>query len=603
MQITDVPHYRPIVGSAISNDGRWVAVVSPQFIEATGDRLSHMTLCDLSHGGRSTQIELPEGVEGYSPCFSPDSRQLAFFRRGPDDEAIALITLDDDLSNIRLLPQTPPVPSALKWDGDRLACLGNDPEGWRRVWRFDNLNAAPTSLTPDQCHAGDFAFQPHGSTLVWLRIPTLDETLSGDVHLETLDETSGKTGVLDVPGAPVGYLAFSPDGDHLAFQSRPRDKLLHHAQLWIFTMSEGIHSRSVTQHCAGWITGFDWNETGTGLFVGFVQGTKGTIRELSLEGQELSSVAQADRYFSGPHCDRNTGRLIHLEQSTDTPQRVCIRESREHDSQVLFDFNTHLRGETFASATTETWETEVGVQVEGIFYNANHGDTVAPMIVWLHGGPAEQISHTFSPYFQVFARAGFSVFCPNYRGSSGRDDDYLRANVGRLGQVDVVDVIAGVQHLVNQGLATPEAIHAVGWSYGGSLALLTAMTSELFGTLVVGAPVVDWVSFFGSRRLPSLYRDYFPSPLWEDRTLYDAASPLTHIARLEAKTLVLHGAMDPVVDVSQSRLLYRVLKARGVQTDLMVYPNEGHVPKATNAVADMLQRILSWLEEPSVSSA
>ena len=112
--------------------------------------------------------------------------------------------------------------------------------------------------------------------------------------------------------------------------------------------------------------------------------------------------------------------------------------------------------------------------------------------------------------------------------------------------------------------------------------------------LCVGAPVVDWVAFFGAARVPLVYGDYFRAPFWEDRGPYDAASPISGVRDIEVPTLVLHGSADGVVPVSQSRLLYRALKARGVDTDLMVYPGESHVLGRPSAVIDMLERIVAW---------
>ena len=112
MLIEEVPHYRPIVGSAISNDGQWAAVVSPRFDPSTGERLSELFLCDLEHGSERVQVALPDGAEGYSPVFSHDSSTLAFICRSGREETIGTIDLSTSTFKTVWVNETPPLPSA-----------------------------------------------------------------------------------------------------------------------------------------------------------------------------------------------------------------------------------------------------------------------------------------------------------------------------------------------------------------------------------------------------------------------------------------------------------------------------------------------------------
>jgi dipeptidyl aminopeptidase/acylaminoacyl peptidase len=165
------------------------------------------------------------------------------------------------------------------------------------------------------------------------------------------------------------------------------------------------------------------------------------------------------------------------------------------------------------------------------------------------------------------------------------------------GGADADDVLAGIDRLVQVGVAEPDRTALMGWSYGATLALLIASRSGVPRAVIAGAPVADWVSFFGAPRYPSMYRDYFPGPLWEDRSRLDKASPISHITHVNVPTLLLHGGADPVVPPSHARLLYRALRERGVETDLMLYPGQGHVFSRPSVVQDMLERVIRWLGE------
>ena len=128
-----------------------------------------------------------------------------------------------------------------------------------------------------------------------------------------------------------------------------------------------------------------------------------------------------------------------------------------------------------------------------------------------------------------------------------------------------------------------------------ALALLTAAKNDTIRAVVAGAPVIDWVTIFGSPLFPAISQTYFPGPIWEDRAPYDAASPVSHLSTMNTPTLVFQGEEDPRIPRSQSLLLYRLLQEKGVETDLRFFPGQGHVSNHPMAIHDMLSRSLGWL--------
>ena len=590
VQISEWAEYCPIVGSALSDDGRWVAVVSPR-VDGTARPL-WMRARDLDGEAAWSPVGPQGGRSCYCPTFSPDSAHLAGFS---DHEGVTSAwSADLHAAGLpaRTLLGTPPHPSALKWTGPHLACLGEDPDGWRRVWWWEDLAAPPLPFGFDDEHAGDFAISADGTWLAWLAIPGRLDRPGAGITIRVRSQVTGETQTLPLDMDPVGYLAFAPSDHRLAFQARPADEKLAAAGLWIIDLSaDSPEPHSVTAGIDGWITGYDWSSDGGAIILGMVQGVEGCLVRRDLVSGALSVQREPETYLSGPHHDRSRGRAILLRQSSDSPQRLFL--SRDDAEEPLTDFNRDLS--VVSGAQTFRWDAPDGLALEGVAQIPS-GEGPFPLIVWLHGGPAEHIAHTFSPYFQVFAAAGYAVFSPNYRGSTGRDHDFLRASVGDLGGADVDDVVSGIDAFLTAHAATVSRTHVVGWSYGGTLGLHVAARCERVKRMVVGAPVVDWVSFFGAPRFPALYREYFRAPFWVDRAPYDVASPVHTLAQMNTPTLILHGAGDALVPLSQSRLLYRALKARGVETDLMIYPGEGHVPTTPTAVEDMLRRILAFLD-------
>ena len=594
----DVAAYRPIVGCAISDDGQWCAVAVPSHDVEQDDRPLQVYLRSLEAGAPWRPISTGDGARRLGPSFAPGSRRVGMVRVLAGQRHVEVVDLTSDKFEGLLLPGTPALPQAVKWTGSpgQPTCVGDDEAGWRRVWVWSELGEPPKACTPAGVHVGDYAFRPDASALAWVRIPDPGDPVEARLPIALADGGGEGTREVPVPGRPVGYLSWSPDGRWLSYMARRAGQRLSPARLWVVDPfrwpGEPDAARCLTRELEGTLTGYDWEKDGAAVIVSVIEGTLGRLYRVTLDGV-VTPVGPVDRYASGPHGDRSQGRLLYLEQHGDHPQRLQLLSADEEEPRQITWFHEPLAAGGLRPSRTVTWTATDGLGVEGIVVRA-HEDRPSPLLVWLHGGPAECVAHTFSPYFQVFAEAGWTVFAPNYRGSTGRGEDILRANVGDLGGRDTDDVLTGIDRLVQMGWADTEGTALVGWSYGGTLALHLAAKSAIPRALVVGAPVVDWVAFFGAPRAPLVYGDYFPAPCWEDRTPYDAASPMTHVRHIEVPTLILHGSQDQTVPVSQSRLLYRALKARGVDTDLMVYPGEGHVLSRPSAVSDMLERILEW---------
>ena len=637
MRVADVARYRPVIGSAISNDGRWAAAVLPRWDRRAGTRPPELLLGDLDARTPFRPLRTDDGLDTlYAPSFSPDSRKLAALCEDVDGtQRGALFDLMGSTPRPAALRGVPPFARALGWCGSpgTPAVLGDDDAGCRRVWRWPTLAGHPEALTPRGHHAGDYAFRPDGQLLAWMEIPdTTDE--DSDLAIVHLQSPTGPSRELSLLGHPVGWLAWSPDGRWLAWCARRRGVRLSAIRLWIVDperwpgQASAIHC--LTRDLEGHITGFDWASDGSGLLVALVQGTEGRIWHVDLQGRP-TPVGPRGRFVSGPHTDRSRGRLLLLDQDLDLPQRLVLSERGglagapvDGDDAASADAPTPRGRATSPPAGSAiplapggtagrpllranrpvlasglrrgdvcSWSSDDGTRIEGVLLTPER--LPAPLLVWLHGGPADHVARTFSPYFQVFASAGYAVLAPNFRGSTGRDEVFLRGTVRGLGGLDAADVMSGVDRLVQIGVADPQRTAAVGWSYGGALALTLAARTDVFGALVVGAPVVDWVGFAGAPRFPLMLREYFPTPYWEDPAPWDAASPIRHVDHLHTPTLVLAGALDAVTPPSQARLLYRTLRARGVETDLMEYPFEGHIPTSPVAVEDMLTRILRWV--------
>jgi dipeptidyl aminopeptidase/acylaminoacyl peptidase len=214
----------------------------------------------------------------------------------------------------------------------------------------------------------------------------------------------------------------------------------------------------------------------------------------------------------------------------------------------------------------------------------------------IHGGPTGNWEDSFESWGQLLATAGYAVFYPNVRGSTGYGYDFMVMNRADWGGGDFKDVMAAVDYLVQIGVADPDRLGIAGWSYGGYMAEWAITQTQRFKAAVSGAGMADLASEFGTEVHPS-YDEWFYGLPYEKPEGFRKSSPITYIKNARTPTLILQGEADVIDPLGQSQQLYRALKRYGVETELIVYPREGHGLKEEKHLLDRLNRIIAWLDK------
>jgi dipeptidyl aminopeptidase/acylaminoacyl peptidase len=221
--------------------------------------------------------------------------------------------------------------------------------------------------------------------------------------------------------------------------------------------------------------------------------------------------------------------------------------------------------------------------------------TRAPLVVLVHGGPTGRWSDAFNSWSQLLASRGFAVLMPNVRGSTGYGHKFVAMNRADWGGGDFKDVMAGVDHLIQIGVADPDKLGIGGWSYGGYMSAWAITQTNRFKASMVGAGMSDLATEFGTE-IDSAYDEWFYGLPWENREKFQASSPMTWIQRAKTPTLILQGENDVIDPVSQSQPLYRALKRLGVPTDFVLYPRAGHGLREEKQILDCSHRIVAWFD-------
>ena len=249
-----------------------------------------------------------------------------------------------------------------------------------------------------------------------------------------------------------------------------------------------------------------------------------------------------------------------------------------------------------------SWKGAGGHPVEGILElppDFKEGDKV-PLVVEIHGGPTT--ATYFKQQFWIYGRTllpahGYAVLCPNYRGSTGYGDKFTTDLIGRENDVEVEDILKGVDGLIERGIADPDKLAVTGWSNGGYLTNCIITKTNRFKAAISGAGIVDAIMEWGANDEPAYAMVFKQGLPWTNPEKYHRASSTYQLGNIKTPTLIHVGGNDDRCPPGHSKMLYRALKEYvKVPTELIVYPGEGHgLAKYKNRRAK-LEWDLAWLD-------
>jgi dipeptidyl aminopeptidase/acylaminoacyl peptidase len=197
---------------------------------------------------------------------------------------------------------------------------------------------------------------------------------------------------------------------------------------------------------------------------------------------------------------------------------------------------------------------------------------------------------------------------PNYRGGPGHGEAFeaWRCHHGPRFE-EWNDVESAVDEAIGRGIADPSRLGIGGWSYGGYMSGWAVTQTRRYSAAVMGAGVYSHGAAILDCDIPVTYRANVGTAPWDGPgpLPHDLASPITYASAARTPSLILHGEEDVRVPVSQSKGMYRALRAFDCPVELVIYPREGHFIREPRHRADILTRVRSWYERwlPGASAA
>lgn len=536
-----------------------------------------------------------------SPRWSPDGRFIAYLQDVGGDENFDVylhVATQRGVSAINLTRDPEHAYRDVHWSPDsrRLVAVSNL-SGNFEVTRIEPERGGAEHLTaedgpvvgprwsPDNRWIAYAVRQADGEQRFAVKLVAPD-----GMRVRTLGDFGGEAG--------RAALRWSPDGRYVAFLSDERSE---YAQLAVVDVESG-RVRWLTQDTWDKATP-EWSPDGSRLAYVINQAGEMLCRVLDLAtGRELPVMLAAGVTHS-PQWSPDGGRLFVVHAGPRSPNDLWAVGLADAATQRLTNgLRADIDPEELVEPERIAYPTFDGRGVPALLYQppASASQAHPPAVVLVHGGPADQFMNGWDPMTQILVTRGYVVLAPNVRGSTGYGKTYRDLTVEDWGGGDLQDVMAGARYLVEQDLADPERIGITGGSYGGYLTMMALTKApKLWAAGVSSMGITSLEGLWQAARVGDV-RSYLESQLGggpEDRPeLYEERSPLQSAERIQAPVLMLHGAADPRVPVSDAEQMRDVLAARGIPHELHVYPEEGHGFRATETRIDATERTLAFFE-------
>ena len=245
------------------------------------------------------------------------------------------------------------------------------------------------------------------------------------------------------------------------------------------------------------------------------------------------------------------------------------------------------------------FDTFDGRSIPAFWYRPRESEPPYPVILYVHGGPASQTIADFDPRFQFFLSRGYAILAPNVRGSSGYGKAYLALDDVELRMDSVADLEQAVNWLRDSGEADPDRIAIYGRSYGGFM-VLSAITTypDLWAAAIDVVGIANWVTFLENTSIwRRAHREKEYGSLEHDRDFLATISPIHKIDEIQCPLLVIHGANDPRVPITETDQIFESLRKRTHPVDYLRYEDEGHkIAKLHNRI-DSFTKMADFLEK------
>ncbi len=654
----DLYHFQLVTDPQLSPNGKHI-IFGLQRVDRKSEK-KYINLWLMPADGSADPRQFTYGDHNDTqPRWSPDGRSIAFLSNRKDEKQTQLYVIPLNGGEARPLTSLKGSFASFEWspNGTKFVCQfrKKDPELLEReedeqkkklgvvarhvtrvyykldgagylpkeqwhIWVIDATSGEGVQLTDSQKYAEtEPCWSPDGQHILFVSNRADDPDFAEDAtELYLIPAGGGEMQqILTRPGRKFAP-GFSPDGQHIAYLGRVlAGKWYQNSNLYVVPVAGG-ESRSLTVHHDKHLSNATltdmglnaaqtkpvWAKDGTKIYCQTTDRGDQPLMAFGLDGT-AESVVRRSGLVGSFSLDAAQNNLVYLWGQLDQVGQVYIQEVATGENHVLTHFNDTLLQKIDLGHTEEVWfDGPDGGRLQGwiTFPPGFDAGQRYPSIMEIHGGPQTQYGRSFMHEFYYLAAHGYVVYWSNPRGSQGYGEGFAGAIYNQWGTVDYQDVMAWADYMVQQPYIDPARMGVTGGSYGGYMTSMIIGRSHRFKAAVAQRVVSNLISFYGSCDFNwgTEYLMGMEKAPWDDLQNYWQQSPISYVGNAQTPTLFIHSEMDQRCDREQGEQMFVALKRLGVDTELVLFPEESHglsrIGRTDRRIA-RLNHILGWFDK------
>lgn len=570
-----------------SPDNKYLSFVSAR----QGAKDGQLWLMNRAGGEAVKVTDIKGGISDYA--WSPDSKRLVFVVNEPDPRD----PRDDDKNADKKKSPPPIVIDRYHFKEDVEGYLRNERT---HLYLFDLGTKKADVLTPGTLFDESApAWSPDGTEIAFVSkrgTGDLDRNENTDVWVIDAKPGAAARQVTTSPNPDQGPLSWSPDGKSIAYVVGDELKYSAYNQPRLAVIAAtGGQPRILAPSLDRPVYAPLWSKDGASIVFVVADDRSRYPSRIGVDGGDAQKLVTTKGVVGSLSAGPNDGAFAVLAATDTQPPEVAALEHGQ--LRRLSHQNDEWMSALLLGTTEEfTSRSKDGTEVHGLIEKpaAFRAGEKYPALLRIHGGPNGQDEHAFSFERELFAANGYVVVAVNYRGSSGRGSAYQKAIFADWGDKEVVDLLGAMDYAQKLDYVDPARVGIGGWSYGCILTDYTMATDGRFKAATCGAGSALQLTMYGVDEYINQY-EHELGPPWKTQDLWIKLSyPFFHADRIHTPTLFLGGEKDFNVPLVGGEQMYQALRSLGVDTELVIYPNQFHGITVPSYKVDRYRRYLDW---------
>lgn len=551
-------------------------------------------------GGEATQLTRVDDGIG-SPIWSPDGNRIAFTMKQPKPKGE-----DPGNPDVRVIRRLRHKMNGVGFLDERL----------RHLWVIDVASGALKQITSGDFDVSQPAWSPCGTMLTFTTCNNPDADLRYIPDVFVVKEDGQGLQKLTKGAGPCSSPVFSPCGKYIAYAGHEKGEV-GHADTKIFVVSaDGKEaSRNLLvefPRSVGSSVGSDtradrgsaehvWTADGTALVFVATDGGNANIYAVDIQGKvrEITTGEQAVTSFSLVN-----EKIAYTVNAALNPGDIYVTDINgakvtrlSYVNKVLLEEFELAEPERIVFKSALAWDIE-GWVMKPIGYKAGK---LYPLILHIHGGPHATSGNAFFHEYQLLASLGYGVLFTNPRGSKGYSEEFTKGVVGDWGGNDYLDLMAAVDHVIEQGWVDPLRLGVTGGSYGGYMTNWMVTQTNRFKAAVTLRSISNMYTKYGTSDI-GFYGNKAGmggADLWDDEEFIMSRSPMRYARNVRTPILIIHSEQDLRCPIEQGEQWFIALKRLGVTTEFVRFAGENHELSRSGKPRNRVDRLLyitDWFE-------